>query len=54
MDNQNVKTHRSHLQPLLKLNAADKEKYRKLGEQRSAPSEHHMCFHSAWRDRFLC
>uniref|UniRef100_A0A3B3VJN1 DENN domain-containing protein 11 n=1 Tax=Poecilia latipinna TaxID=48699 RepID=A0A3B3VJN1_9TELE len=25
IDNQNVKTHRSHLQPLLRLNAADKE-----------------------------
>lgn len=34
VDNQNVKTHRSHLQPLLRLNAADKEKYRKLSEQR--------------------
>ena len=36
IDNQNVKTHRSHLQPLLRLNAADKEKYRKLSEQRYA------------------
>lgn len=36
VDNQNVKTHRSHLQPLLRLNAADKEKYRKLSEQRYA------------------
>ncbi|XP_034079281.1 DENN domain-containing protein 11 [Gymnodraco acuticeps] len=34
IDNQNVKTHRSHLQPLLRVNAADKEKYRKLSEQR--------------------
>ncbi|XP_054476120.1 DENN domain-containing protein 11 [Anoplopoma fimbria] len=34
IDNQNVKTHRSHLQPLLRLNASDKEKYRKLSEQR--------------------
>ncbi|XP_053283147.1 DENN domain-containing protein 11 [Pleuronectes platessa] len=34
IDNQNVKTHRPHLQPLLRLNAADKEKYRKLSEQR--------------------
>lgn len=34
IDNQNVKTHRSHLQPLLRINAADKEKYRKLTEQR--------------------
>lgn len=34
VDNQNVKTHRSHLQQLLRLNAADKEKYRKLSEQR--------------------
>ncbi|KAF7654382.1 hypothetical protein LDENG_00070500 [Lucifuga dentata] len=34
IDNQNVKTHRSSLQPLLRLNAADKEKYRKLSEQR--------------------
>lgn len=37
IDNQNVKTHRSHLQQLLRLNAADKEKYRKLTEQRCAP-----------------
>lgn len=37
IDNQNVKTHRSHLQPLLRLNAADKEKYRKLSEQRYTP-----------------
>ncbi|KAM4554064.1 DENN domain-containing protein 11 isoform 2-T2 [Fundulus diaphanus] len=36
IDNQNVKTHRSRLQPLLRLNAADKEKYRKLSEQRYA------------------
>lgn len=36
IDNQNVKTHRSHLQSLLRLNAADKEKYRKLSEQRYA------------------
>ncbi|XP_061577328.1 DENN domain-containing protein 11 [Cololabis saira] len=34
IDNQNVKTHRGHLQPLLRLNAADKEKYSKLSEQR--------------------
>lgn len=34
IDNQNVKTHRNSLQPLLRLNAADKEKYRKLSEQR--------------------
>ncbi|XP_028307578.1 DENN domain-containing protein 11 [Gouania willdenowi] len=34
IDNQNVKTHRSHLMPLLRVNAADKEKYRKLTEQR--------------------
>lgn len=34
IDNQNVKTHRSYLQPLLRVNAADKEKYRKLTEQR--------------------
>ncbi|TNN00775.1 DENN domain-containing protein 11 [Takifugu flavidus] len=34
IDNQNVKTHRSHLQSLLRLNASDKEKYRKLSEQR--------------------
>lgn len=36
IDNQNVKTHRSHLLPLLRLNAADKERYRKLSEQRYA------------------
>lgn len=40
VDNQNVKTHRSHLQQLLRLNAADKEKYRKLSEQR------YMCTHT--------
>ncbi|XP_043821740.1 DENN domain-containing protein 11 [Dromiciops gliroides] len=34
VDNQNVKTHHAHLQPLLKLNSADKEKYRRLNEQR--------------------
>ncbi|KAM3609943.1 uncharacterized protein V6R79_022735 [Siganus canaliculatus] len=34
VDNQNVKTHRTNLQPLLRVNAADKEKYRKLSEQR--------------------
>ncbi|XP_061677394.1 DENN domain-containing protein 11 [Syngnathoides biaculeatus] len=34
IDNQNVKTHRSHLLTLLRLNAADKERYRKLSEQR--------------------
>uniref|UniRef100_A0A4X2L2K2 DENN domain-containing protein 11 n=1 Tax=Vombatus ursinus TaxID=29139 RepID=A0A4X2L2K2_VOMUR len=34
VDNQNVKTHHEHLQPLLKLNSADKEKYRRLNEQR--------------------
>ncbi|XP_029909861.1 DENN domain-containing protein 11 [Myripristis murdjan] len=34
IDNQNVKTHRDSLQPLLRLNGADKEKYRKLSEQR--------------------
>lgn len=34
IDNQNVKTHRESLQPLLRLNGADKEKYRKLSEQR--------------------
>lgn len=34
VDNQNVKTHRDGLQPLLRLNAADREKYRKLSEQR--------------------
>uniref|UniRef100_A0A8C7N2E2 DENN domain-containing protein 11 n=1 Tax=Oncorhynchus kisutch TaxID=8019 RepID=A0A8C7N2E2_ONCKI len=34
VDNQNVKTHRDSLQPLLRLNGADREKYRKLSEQR--------------------
>lgn len=34
IDNQNVKTHRESLQPLLRINNADKEKYRKLSEQR--------------------
>ncbi|XP_041746511.1 DENN domain-containing protein 11-like [Coregonus clupeaformis] len=34
IDNQNVKTHRDSLQPLLRLNGADREKYRKLSEQR--------------------
>lgn len=34
VDNQNVKTHKAHLQSLLRVNAADKEKYSKLSEQR--------------------
>uniref|UniRef100_A0A8C7Q677 DENN domain-containing protein 11 n=1 Tax=Oncorhynchus mykiss TaxID=8022 RepID=A0A8C7Q677_ONCMY len=34
VDNQNVKPHRDSLQPLLRLNGADREKYRKLSEQR--------------------
>ncbi|XP_072572521.1 DENN domain-containing protein 11 [Paramormyrops kingsleyae] len=34
VDNQNVKTHRESLQPMLRLNSADREKYRKLTEQR--------------------
>ncbi|XP_038857419.1 DENN domain-containing protein 11-like isoform X2 [Salvelinus namaycush] len=34
VDNQNVKTHRDSMQPLLRLNGADREKYRKLSEQR--------------------
>ncbi|XP_064145699.1 DENN domain-containing protein 11 isoform X2 [Loxodonta africana] len=34
VDNQNVKTHHDHLQPLLKINNADREKYRRLTEQR--------------------
>lgn len=34
VDNQNVKTHHDHLQPLLKINSADREKYRRLKEQR--------------------
>ncbi|KAM9327581.1 DENN domain-containing protein 11-like [Pholidichthys leucotaenia] len=34
VDNQNVKTYRDGLKPLLRLSAADKEKYRKLTEQR--------------------
>uniref|UniRef100_A0A672SPN9 DENN domain-containing protein 11 n=1 Tax=Sinocyclocheilus grahami TaxID=75366 RepID=A0A672SPN9_SINGR len=37
IDNQNVKTHRESLQPLLRLNSADREKYRKLCEQRYVP-----------------
>ena len=39
VDNQNVKTHRSDLQPLLRLNASDREKYAKLSEQRYAKQE---------------
>lgn len=34
VDNQNVKTNHEHLQQLLKINNADKDKYRKLNEQR--------------------
>ncbi|MEE6477758.1 hypothetical protein FKM82_011622 [Ascaphus truei] len=34
VDNQNVKTHLEHLQPLLRVNSADKEKYRRLNDQR--------------------
>ncbi|XP_066118569.1 DENN domain-containing protein 11 isoform X2 [Saccopteryx bilineata] len=36
VDNQNVKTHHDHLQPLLKINSADREKYRRLNEQRQS------------------
>lgn len=35
VDNQNVKTCRDGLKPLLRLSTADREKYRKLTEQRS-------------------
>ncbi|XP_056434559.1 DENN domain-containing protein 11-like [Gadus chalcogrammus] len=34
VDNQNVKTYREGLKPLLRLSAADKDKYRRLTEQR--------------------
>ncbi|XP_062914024.1 DENN domain-containing protein 11 [Mobula hypostoma] len=34
IDNQNVKTDHEHLQQLLKVNNADKDKYRKLNDQR--------------------
>ncbi|XP_072311099.1 DENN domain-containing protein 11-like [Eucyclogobius newberryi] len=34
LDNQNVKTYREGLKPLLRLSAADKDKYHKLTEQR--------------------
>ncbi|XP_034529112.1 DENN domain-containing protein 11-like [Notolabrus celidotus] len=34
VDNQNVKTYRDGLKPLLRLSSADREKYRKLTEQR--------------------
>ncbi|XP_039625999.1 DENN domain-containing protein 11 [Polypterus senegalus] len=34
VDNQNVKTHHDNLQPLLRINNADRDKYRKLSEQR--------------------
>lgn len=34
VDNQNVKTYRDGLKSLLRLSNADKEKYRKLTEQR--------------------
>ncbi|XP_069759802.1 DENN domain-containing protein 11 isoform X2 [Narcine bancroftii] len=34
IDNQNVKTEHEHLQQLLKVNSADKDKYRKLNDQR--------------------
>ncbi|XP_077325379.1 DENN domain-containing protein 11 isoform X1 [Lithobates pipiens] len=34
VDNQNVKTHLECLQPLLRINSADKEKYRRLNDQR--------------------
>lgn len=37
VDNQNVRTHHDHLQPLLKINSADREKYRRLNEQRWEP-----------------
>lgn len=38
VDNQNVRTHHEHLQPLLKVNGADREKYRRLNEQRWGPA----------------
>lgn len=34
IDNQNVKTDQEHLQQLLKLNSADRDKFRKLNDQR--------------------
>ncbi|XP_077565748.1 DENN domain-containing protein 11-like [Stigmatopora nigra] len=34
VDNQNVKTHREGLKPLLRISTADRDKYRKLTEQR--------------------
>ncbi|KAG5845862.1 DENN domain-containing protein 11 [Anguilla rostrata] len=34
VDNQNVRTHRESLQAMLRINSADREKYRKLSEQR--------------------
>ncbi|MGH0119909.1 UNVERIFIED_CONTAM: hypothetical protein FKN15_059837 [Acipenser sinensis] len=34
VDNQNVRTHHENLQPLLRINGADRDKYRKLSEQR--------------------
>lgn len=34
VDNQNVKTYRDGLKPLLRLSTADREKYHKLTEQR--------------------
>ncbi|KAA0714972.1 Protein LCHN [Triplophysa tibetana] len=44
IDNQNVKTHRESLQPLLRLNSADREKYRKLCEQRFFMEQNNRIF----------
>lgn len=42
VDNQNVKTYRDGLKPLLRLSAADREKYRKLTEQRYRDSQQRL------------
>ncbi|POI34962.1 hypothetical protein CIB84_001285, partial [Bambusicola thoracicus] len=44
VDNQNVKTHHEHLQPLLKINSADKEKYRRLNDQRFFMEQNNRIF----------
>lgn len=43
VDNQNVKTCRDGLKPLLRLSAADREKYRKLTEQRFDQCKANIC-----------
>ncbi|XP_072408264.1 DENN domain-containing protein 11 isoform X2 [Chiloscyllium punctatum] len=58
VDNQNVKADREHLQQLLKINSADKDKYRKLNDQRFFMEQNNRIFQmllevSACQDKTL-